>query len=74
MIGNVNEWVADCYVDGYATAPIDGSVFEVTGCQYRSVRGGGWSSNPYYARAAARSYAPSAARMNVDGIRVARDL
>jgi formylglycine-generating enzyme required for sulfatase activity len=74
MIGNLNEWVADCYVDGYATAPTDGSAVEVTGCQNRSVRGAGWSSSPYNARVAARTYAPNAARINVDGIRVARDL
>ena len=74
MIGNVNEWVADCYMDGYAAAPKDGSAFEMAGCQQRSVRGGGWGANPYFARAAARSYAPSTARVNVDGFRVAREL
>ena len=74
MIGNANEWVADCYVDGYGAAPADGSAVEITGCQQRSVRGGGWSSNPYLSRSAARTYAPAAARLNVDGFRIARDL
>jgi formylglycine-generating enzyme required for sulfatase activity len=74
MIGNVNEWVADCYFDGYATAPSDGSAMEFTGCMQRSVRGGGWSSNPYNSRSAARTYAPPNARLQIDGFRVARDL
>jgi formylglycine-generating enzyme required for sulfatase activity len=74
MIGNVNEWVADCYVDGYGTAPTDGSAVEITNCQQRSVRGGGWSSVPYLARSAARTFAPANARLQVDGFRIARDL
>ena len=74
MIGNVNEWVADCYVDGYGTAPTDGSAVEITGCQQRSVRGGAWGSVPYLVRSAARTFAPANARLQVDGFRIAQDL
>jgi formylglycine-generating enzyme required for sulfatase activity len=74
MIGNIAEWVADCYFDGYAAAPADGSAFDMLGCQQRAVRGGSWGSNPYLSRSAARTYAPQNARVNLYGFRVARDL
>jgi formylglycine-generating enzyme required for sulfatase activity len=74
MIGNANEWVADCYIPGYSSAPADGSAVDMQGCQQRSVRGAGWSSNPFVSRSAARTFAPPATRLNVDGFRIARDL
>ncbi|GAB2175700.1 hypothetical protein DLREEDagr8_12580 [Dongia sp. agr-C8] len=74
MIGNVAEWVADCYFDGYASAPTDGSAVDVAGCQQRALRGGSWGSNPYLSRSAARVYAGPSARVTVYGFRVARDL
>jgi formylglycine-generating enzyme required for sulfatase activity len=74
MIGNVNEWVADCYVAGYAAAPVDGSAVEVTGCQQRSARGGSWSNAGYEFRSAFRTFGPPTTRIDGTGIRVARDL
>jgi formylglycine-generating enzyme required for sulfatase activity len=74
MIGNVAEWVADCYFDGYASAPTDGSAVDAAGCQARAVRGGSWGASPYLSRSAARSYAGAIARVNTYGFRVARDL
>jgi formylglycine-generating enzyme required for sulfatase activity len=74
MIGNVNEWVQDCYGAGYAGAPPDGSAIALAGCTQRVVRGGGWSSSPYLSRSASRTYAPPGARLSVDGFRLARDL
>ncbi|WP_395020716.1 SUMF1/EgtB/PvdO family nonheme iron enzyme [Dongia sp.] len=74
MIGNVAEWVADCYFDGYASAPADGSAVDVAGCQQRALRGGSWGANPYLSRSAARIYAGPSVRVTVYGFRVARDL
>jgi hypothetical protein len=57
VIGNANEWVADCYRTGYVGAPADGSAIEMQGCPQRVVRGAGWSSNPFLSRSAARTLA-----------------
>ncbi len=42
--GNVMEWVADCWHDTYARAPIDGSAWINPGCADHVIRGGSWSS------------------------------
>lgn len=42
MIGNVAEWVADCWNDNYVKAPVDGSALQKGMCGRRVVRGGSW--------------------------------
>jgi len=43
MLGNVWEWVEDCWHEGYAgDPPTDGSVWEGGDCNYRMLRGGNW--------------------------------
>src|SRR5690606_29472335 len=42
--GNVSEWVADCWHDGYRRAPVDGAAWVNPGCRTRGVRGGSWRS------------------------------
>ena len=43
MEGSVSEWVADCWHDDYATAPVDGSAWLGDGrCEVRVVRGVSW--------------------------------
>jgi formylglycine-generating enzyme required for sulfatase activity len=51
-IGNVWEWVADCYHDSYKSAPNDGTVWHWQSgyCEWRVVRGGAW----YYYTVSAR--------------------
>ena len=44
MVGNVFEWVQDCYIEGYGNAPTDGSAFITPGCGARVIRGGSWES------------------------------
>lgn len=44
MLGNVYEWTQDCYHDGYAGAPTDGSAWTSGDCSYRVQRGGSWAS------------------------------
>src|SRR3546814_16086681 len=46
LAGNVSEWVADCWHDGYRRAPTDGTAWLNPGCRTRVVRGGSWASAP----------------------------
>lgn len=58
LVGNVFEWVEDCYQDTYLDAPVDGSArsscttYDGTG---RVSRGGAWYLPARYQRAAARN-------------------
>ena len=54
MIGNVWEWVEDCWNDSYQSAPTDGSAWESGDCGRRVVRGGSWYNEPESARVAIR--------------------
>lgn len=44
-IGNVNEWVQDCYQDHYLGAPKNGMAVSGANCKQRSVRGGSIKSS-----------------------------
>ena len=75
MLGNVWEWVADCYRLTYDGAPNDGSA--VAGderCDKWSVRGGGWMTRPTRNRLTFRGRDPNDARYSYFGFRIARDL
>jgi len=76
MIGNVWEWVEDCYAAPYpANAPTDGSAYEVSGpCPRRAVRSGSWMSVPFRNRASWRGRDPEDLVSWIFGFRVARDL
>jgi formylglycine-generating enzyme required for sulfatase activity len=75
MLGNVFEWVEDCYHANYARAPEDGSAWITGGgCSNRVIRGGAWDSTPDSVRSAARSRS-NALNQDFDlGFRVARTL
>jgi formylglycine-generating enzyme required for sulfatase activity len=73
MLGNVWEWVEDCWHGSYSSAPDDGSAWTTGGnCGGRVLRGGSWSVNPRGLRAANRygNY-PDDPNYN-DGFRIAR--
>ena len=73
MLGNVYQWVADCYAWDYRGASEDASTpFESGDCRQRVLRGGSWMSNPGDVRAAARFELDVAARHDVAGFRVVR--
>jgi formylglycine-generating enzyme required for sulfatase activity len=75
MIGNVWEWVGDCYTGSYWGRPPDGSAWTWQGgCEERGLRGGAWSSRPAHARSAKRWSAPADYRSSDVGFRIARDL
>ena len=72
MLGNVHEWVHDCFYDSYKDAPSDGTpAKETTGC-LRIIRGGSWYEA--VSRIASRSdNAPLRREVSI-GFRVARSL
>ncbi len=74
VIGNVREWLQDCYTASYHGRPRDGRAWTWQGgCELKSVRGGSWASRPSEARAAARDAERSTLRQADLGFRVARD-
>ncbi len=74
VIGNVREWLADCYTASYEGRPADGRAWTWQGgCEQRVVRGGSWASRPAVARAAARDVEAASHRQSDLGFRVARD-
>ncbi len=73
-IGNVWEWVEDCWNDSYAGAPADGRAWKSGNCSRRVVRGGSWDNNPRTLRAAYRSRGRAERRSNNIGFRVVRTL
>lgn len=69
VTGNVAEWVEDCYVNSFKTAPTDGSAVKQSGCR-RVVRGGGWKATGADQRVANRSRLPAGTRDTAIGFRV----
>lgn len=55
MLGNVREWVADCYVNSYANARSDGRPVGGNNCDRPVVRGGSWRDGATEHRAANRA-------------------
>jgi len=72
--GNVYEWVEDCWNDGYADAPTDGSARTSGDCARHVIRGGCFDDPPQNLRAAGRGWASSPGRAMLVGFRVARTL
>ena len=74
MHGNAWEWVQDCFNEGYARAPNNGSAWERGDCSLRVWRGGSWHDYPRLLRSANRfAFPPGNRNFNI-GFRVARTL
>jgi formylglycine-generating enzyme required for sulfatase activity len=73
MIGNVWEWVEDCFADGYEKAPVDGSAAAAASCASRVMRGGAWISEQRQSRFSMRGHRAETDSTTATGFRVARD-
>lgn len=73
LIGNVSEWVEDCWHASYLRAPSDGRAWVNPGCANRVVRGASWASSPDQVRSAYRLSVPGGSTGPRVGFRVARD-
>jgi formylglycine-generating enzyme required for sulfatase activity/energy-coupling factor transporter ATP-binding protein EcfA2 len=82
MVGNVWEWVEDCYHPSYeidaspskVEAPANGLPWTDSQCQERVVRGGSWDYDPQYLRSAVRDRNSSFYQGSDLGFRIARTL
>ena len=75
VLGNVWEWVEDCWHGSYAGAPADGSAWGSGGdCVRRVFRGGSLNSDPRVLRSAIRVRNPIGIRGYDLGFRVSRTL
>jgi formylglycine-generating enzyme required for sulfatase activity len=72
MLGNVWEWVEDCYSPRLTNAPTDGRPVLADACAERLLRGGSWYNSPWLARAAFRYFGAGGVRSRSVGFRVAR--
>ncbi len=73
-LGNVFEWVLDCWNDSYQDAPQDGSAWLDGDCSQRELRGGSWFTQPVLVRHAYRNRLPANTRTSSIGFRVVREL
>ncbi len=73
MVGNIFQWVEDCYHDTYDGAPTDGSAWVSSNCSARIVRGGAYYTVPASTRSAIRIKFASA-RSSAVSFRAARTL
>ena len=75
MLGNVWEWVEDCWHENYARAPGDGTAWTSGGdCGLRVLRGGSWHNAPRHLRSANRFGLTAGIRYDARGFRVSRTL
>lgn len=73
MLGNVYEWIEDCWNDNYQGAPADGRPWLTGDCARRPARGGSWISIQWNVRAGGRAWLVGGYRGVSTGFRVARD-
>jgi formylglycine-generating enzyme required for sulfatase activity len=74
MVGNVSQWVQDCWHASYDDAPTDGSAWTTGDCDNGVVRGGSWFRDPQNLRSADRYGTPRTNRDLGFGIRLGRTL
>jgi formylglycine-generating enzyme required for sulfatase activity len=77
VVGNVSDWVEDCFHDGYAGAPSDGSAWTTGDCLETDhvIRGGSWGDDdPKSLRSASFGSSPHRLRSPIVGFRVGRTL
>lgn len=73
-IGNVYEWVEDCFVDNYQAAPTDGTAAFSKQCDKRVLRGGAYAVSAAKASSASRLAAEPDDAFYLNGVRLVRDV
>jgi formylglycine-generating enzyme required for sulfatase activity/predicted Ser/Thr protein kinase len=74
MLGNVFEWVQDCWHPDYSGAPTDGSAWLTGDCSQRGMRGGSWFTAPSLVSTSARNRFEDTYRSNSVGFRLVREI
>ena len=77
VLGNVWEWVEDCWHENYARAPRDGRAWLDShggDCSRRVLRGGSWNLRPKILRAAYRGRLVTGIRVSNIGFRLLRSV
>ena len=72
MLGNVRQWVEDCWSANPGPPPAGGAARLDGDCGERVTRGGSYDDKPQELRAAARSWETADTRSQKIGFRVAR--
>jgi formylglycine-generating enzyme required for sulfatase activity len=72
-LGNVFEWVEDCWNPDYAGAPVDGSAWLEGDCSQRVLRGGSWHTQPAFVTASFRNHFAVEHKSSTIGFRVMRN-
>ncbi len=73
VLGNVWEWVQDCWHKTYSGAPSNGDAWTTGRCNRRIMRGGSWGNAPWHVRAAHRGKGRTGPLDRI-GFRIARTL
>jgi formylglycine-generating enzyme required for sulfatase activity/predicted Ser/Thr protein kinase len=73
-LGNVFEWVQDCWRDDYTDAPTNGAAVTQGDCTQREARGGSWFTAPAFVRPAYRNRFEADYHGNALGFRVVREI
>jgi len=74
LLGNVFEWVEDCWHPDYTGAPGDGSARLDGDCKEHELRGGSWFSSPRFVDAAYRNRFDADYRSSTVGFRLVREV
>ena len=74
MVGNVFEWIEDCWHETYKGAPTKGSAWTTGDCDVRDVRGGAWGYGPDDLHSADRGRLEADLRRANVGFRIGRTL
>jgi formylglycine-generating enzyme required for sulfatase activity/predicted Ser/Thr protein kinase len=74
LLGNVFEWVEDCWHPDYKGAPKDGSARLDGECNEHELRGGSWFSSPRFVNASYRNRFETEYRSSAVGFRLVREI
>jgi formylglycine-generating enzyme required for sulfatase activity len=73
-VGNVYQWVEDCWHDDYVGAPSNGSAWTTGECKFRVSPGSDWMEDGSFLRVAFRDLGAADERSQFTGLRVAKTL